>query len=261
MNTPPRSVLHNARLATNPPTHQHVAFEAYRLAKSTLKDEFGLWIANVIDGAKHEDEEGLPGDLVIPFYGPLPFISHYWNPYKPDIRFCGRETCIERLYRRWGKAMDFYKGGQLGNAYDQLGHVAHLLTDMSVPAHVHWDLHPIYDTYEMGYLTEFNDRLPSKYNYQQWTGDGLEIPTNIALEDLFSDLAKVAYEFDSNDAAGRSPQHTLGHSGKREHQPKDSNLFVWYDVSYDDAHVHAETCMPACISSVARLYQIFSNTP
>jgi hypothetical protein len=42
----------------------------------------------------------------------------------------------------WQQAKWFYSTGDYWNAYERLGHVCHLLADMSVPAHVHEDLHP-----------------------------------------------------------------------------------------------------------------------
>lgn len=42
-------------------------------------------------------------------------------------------------------------------AYGLLGHIAHLIQDMSVPAHVHEDAHPTYDSYEDTMNLAWND--------------------------------------------------------------------------------------------------------
>lgn len=250
------------RLTIGVPVHQWVVKQAYLVAQPCLptraQNEIEQHLDNVVAGSKHEDEEAIEGDFILPFYGPMPFLSHYWDPNKPKHGFMGwSEVCIDRANRRWKMATDAYGVGNFSEAYDQLGHVMHLLSDMSVPAHVCWDLHPIYDTYEMGYLTEFNHQVPNGYNYQQWTNTGLTMAIGNTLEILFESLARIARQFDSNDAAGMSPEHPRGHSATREHQPLSSRLLLSYDVSYADAKVHAETCMPAAISHVAALYKMF----
>ena len=250
------------KLSTTPPTHQWVVKQAYLVAQPLLsieaQQEIERYLDNVVAGAKHEDEEALKGDFILPFYGPMPFLSHYWDPNRPKHGFLGwSEVCIDRANRRWKMAIDAYGVGKLAEAYDQLGHVMHLLTDMSTPAHVHWDLHPYWDTYEMGYLDEFNHQVSNGYNYQQWTNAGLVMVSDNTLEVLFESLARIAQQFDSNDAAGTLPLHSLGHSAIREHQPLSSKFLLSYDVSYIDAKVHAETCMPAAMSYVSVLFKKF----
>ncbi|UCG48225.1 MAG: hypothetical protein JSU94_00305 [Phycisphaerales bacterium] len=51
-------------------------------------------------------------------------------------------------YGLWQEALLNYRLNGLWNAYERLGHICHLLADMSVPAHVHEDLHPTSDHYE-----------------------------------------------------------------------------------------------------------------
>lgn len=262
---PRNSVLPEAhmRYTTTPPVHQWIASEAFKLAalEPQAREEMAQHIGNVLYGTGHEDTEALAGDIVIPFYGPMPFLSHYWNPDDPEKRFLpGIESTPSRAIRRWMMAMAYYARGDKANAYDQLGHVIHLISDMSVPAHVHWDLHAYYDTYEMGYLIEFNDELKGSYNYKQWTAEGL-VPATISnyasLPMLLRDTADISKQFDSTDCKGTSPQHTLGHSATWEHQPKSSLFTLYYDVSYADAKVHANTCMPAAISHAAAAYTLF----
>ncbi|UCG47934.1 MAG: hypothetical protein JSU94_20950, partial [Phycisphaerales bacterium] len=51
-------------------------------------------------------------------------------------------------YGLWQEALLNYRLYGFWNAYERLGHICHLLADMSVPAHVHEDLHPSSDHYE-----------------------------------------------------------------------------------------------------------------
>lgn len=48
----------------------------------------------------------------------------------------------------WPQAIALHSVGNWFDGYERLGHVCHLLQDMSVPAHVHVDFHPSEDAYE-----------------------------------------------------------------------------------------------------------------
>ena len=83
----------------------------------------------------------------------------------------------------------------------------------------------------------------------------LALPTNFHSSVRFG----MAGMFDSNDASGTSAGHQRGHSQTRERQPRDRKLLVKYDVSYADAKVHADVCMPAAIEHTAALLQYFQD--
>jgi hypothetical protein len=57
----------------------------------------------------------------------------------------GLSSCSTGL---WQWALEAYQLGDTESAYHYLGHMAHLIGDMSVPAHVHEDAHPTADCYE-----------------------------------------------------------------------------------------------------------------
>lgn len=59
----------------------------------------------------------------------------------------------------WQQALELYRQGNLWDAYERLGHVCHLLADMSVPTHVHEDFHPSPDEYEHTISANITDVL------------------------------------------------------------------------------------------------------
>ncbi len=52
-----------------------------------------------------------------------------------------RETAYSRARSLWAHAVELYRAGAKREAYYILGRVAHLLSDLTVPAHVHGDTH------------------------------------------------------------------------------------------------------------------------
>ncbi|MEK7649647.1 MAG: MopE-related protein [Patescibacteria group bacterium] len=52
-----------------------------------------------------------------------------------------RETALSRARSLWSHALNLYRAGNKREAYYVLGRVAHLLSDLTVPAHVHSDVH------------------------------------------------------------------------------------------------------------------------
>lgn len=128
----------------------------------------GLWkIADVYDvgddiceGAYEEDLGGLvvPGDCMHSYDGSQ---THFWRPddgphggrleLRPWPLPDARVNAYEKAARYWQEAIQAYRatGGESSEtaankkrAYFLLGKVAHLLTDMGMPAHVHLDRHP-----------------------------------------------------------------------------------------------------------------------
>ena len=53
--------------------------------------------------------------------------------------------------------IDLYKSGDKETAYFYLGRIVHLLSDMSVPAHVHNDSHPLYDNFKNYVADHWNE--------------------------------------------------------------------------------------------------------
>jgi hypothetical protein len=102
-------------------------------------------------GAGDEDEE----DLVWDIGWPCTTNTHFWdaddadwnNPSDGSVS-CTDPNAWQKARVLWGMALGEYHSGDKGIAYFYLGHVAHLLQDMTVPAHAHEDPHPSADAYE-----------------------------------------------------------------------------------------------------------------
>jgi len=98
-------------------------------------------------------------------------------------------------------AISLYRQGQKGLAYYYLGRAAHLLADMSVPAHVHLDLHPgdpFTDHYET--FVAVNDPPPQ---WTRWVANGQEpLPAHESFSDVFLNLAQITQYVASDQVNG-----------------------------------------------------------
>jgi hypothetical protein len=122
------------------------------------------YIDTIAYGAWEEDEV----DFVFGYAGPYKTIPHFWDadggPSDPvTLKWAGLEpwpNAWQKIsymnigdyepispYGLWDQALLYYRSGNKVQAYSLLGHIAHLIEDMSVPAHVHEDFHDS-DIYE-----------------------------------------------------------------------------------------------------------------
>jgi hypothetical protein len=78
-----------------------------------------------------------------------------------DTSFIVTENALQKSRHFWTLALGAYANGDKPKAYEYLGHIVHLLGDMSVPTHAHGDAH----------VDAFSDHDP----YEEWmsnsTGD------------------------------------------------------------------------------------------
>jgi hypothetical protein len=88
-------------------------------------------------------------------------------------------------------------------SYYYLGHVVHLLEDMTVPAHVHDDPHPIRDAYEYT-VGEHSNYLLWGYGGGVRTSPAGPISTPSDLVSLFRQTIQYTGEYPSNDADGKA---------------------------------------------------------
>ncbi|MEA2068796.1 MAG: hypothetical protein U9P12_06320, partial [Verrucomicrobiota bacterium] len=203
----------------------------------------------VIRGSKEEDEVGT-----------LPYFNHFWDQDGgPDggIPYFGDENAYQRAERFWAAALAHHAAGNTADAYYTLGRIVHLITDMSVPAHVHNDEHPsgwFHDSFEK-YMAEYDDDLNNAYNYHQWTASGSAI-SKASLFGFFNDLADTTDDYDSNDASGELPGHSEGHADAWETQ---DGWWGSWDVSYAEARNHGNILVPLAMRYVAGLYIYFWN--
>ncbi len=91
---------------------------------------------------------------------PIRWMNHFYDPiYNTGFKSIyltakdwSRASELQRDYafgdQTWQRAIEEYKDGNEEQAFCTLGHILHLIADMSVPAHTRDDAHPEGDSYE-----------------------------------------------------------------------------------------------------------------
>lgn len=183
-------------------THRWLTRQAARLLVEAYPgryDELLAHIDAVAAGAQHEDDPILDGDddpttmrVMRHFfhgadehglqYGGEPFPSSYdWA-----LGLAGDNEW------NWQAGLEAYAAGDAEHAYFVLGHMVHLIQDLTVPAHSHLDSHgpPSGDDYESyctsQMLSEFESRLPLP-------GPGATIPEFASVRELWRATAAASY--------------------------------------------------------------------
>jgi hypothetical protein len=158
----------------------------------------------LIEGTFEEDEPSC-------YIGPDSSNCHYWNPDGGyNAGFGSASSALFDAQDRFARALANYPTNKAA-AYYWLGRTAHLLADMSVPAHTLLDAHGVtdFDSYE--YYTASSTNYKA-IDSSQGTMDSLQNPPgayltqgDVQLTKLFYTLARKSKEFDSDDANGTSP--------------------------------------------------------
>jgi hypothetical protein len=153
--------------------HELIAEHALDLYSN---DEILANYGSIDYGVGDEDEE----DLVWDHTGACTTITHFWDADNgPDDEvtsvFCNGANAWQKARVLWGMALGEYHSGDMGTAYFYLGHVAHLLADMTVPAHAHEDMHPFADAYE-DWMTEQHTPLSQSEREGLLAAGPVEIP-------------------------------------------------------------------------------------
>jgi hypothetical protein len=136
--------------------HSAIAKYAMQLWPPGQILEIRQYAADINAGARHEDDL----DHVWDYYGTngeCVTITHFWDPDNGpgDIMhagLCNGENAAWKAQILWGMALGEYHSGDKPQAYEYLGHIVHLLGDMSVPTHAHDDQHANPDTFDDEYM-------------------------------------------------------------------------------------------------------------
>jgi hypothetical protein len=180
----------------------------------------------LIEGVWEEDE----GDFIqVPGFGlkPLRSFRHFWNPdgdYDAGIYVwqlaLQLQSALEMAQANFYQAVAHYNITDKTNAYYWLGRTAHLLMDLTVPAHVQLDEHLTDgDNYE-----SFTKSWEFHYKHISSSSPLTTIPSvpfmqyprytpsqfNDDLTNLLYELANKADEFDSDDENGDSYTYGYG---------------------------------------------------
>ncbi len=128
---------------------------------------------------------------------PTRWLNHFYDPvYNHGIWFGKQQLSAKEWYNNpsaqknfslgdytWGRALAELKDGNEKEAFKGLGHLIHLLSDMTVPAHTRNDIHVVGDSYEQ-FL---------KYNWRLVNGKLENSFQSVSdLDKLFDDLSKLS---------------------------------------------------------------------
>jgi len=184
----------------NKNVHPYLANEA---AKVINDPEINSYLNFIKNGETDEDVT----DHIYGRSGLTVSVTHFWDADMGDnwgVKEIITETpntypnAWQKAQRLWNLSLNEYRSCNKTKAYEYLGHVAHLLQDMTVPAHAHEDFHPGHgipggdDCYE--------DWITS--NYKKWSstdaideGGPVSIPPNQCPPDVDRNLYELYYLF------------------------------------------------------------------
>jgi len=188
------------------PVHEYISNQARALYTNA---EIDAYIDTIKSGAEHEDLHDHIWDYY-GFAGACVTLTHFWNadngPNDPvSVGGCNGHNAWEKAQVLWGMAVGEYNSGDLTSAYEYLGHVTHLLADMSVPAHAHEEAHgpePFDDDSYEDWMTLANAELSNTEKATLASQGKIVIPDNAdPLYYLFYTTNQVADFFpdDAND--------------------------------------------------------------
>lgn len=219
-----------------------------------VNESFG-WYA--WDAAENEDIDPAPWGGDTHFGSVQPYFEHFFDPDELDT-FDGLflySSALDRADVYWnggddeGGGDDFvglvslYESGSADLAWTYIGHVAHLVADMTVPAHAHSDAHVSPDQHWIGYV--FGDDNYEEYtavNYDQW--DHADVPgaisTSSSIEQLFRTVAEETDNYDSDNEDGEDFW--------------DGNLG---EVEPELCNTYASVLIPNAIEYTASLFEMF----
>ncbi|MFC1552610.1 FlgD immunoglobulin-like domain containing protein [Candidatus Latescibacterota bacterium] len=266
---------------------------------------------SICEGAEEEDQWGSEIPPSVPGWETT-YFTHFWNPdiiissYDDfsaglllpiviydfsKMKFVEKSfqymSAPQKALRYFHEAIIFYNNNEKSNAYYLLGKIAHLLTDMSVPAHVLCDMHPgDLKGKIIELLSSYNDYGPGD-NYEIYIGEGekfeswpksgltawdwntMPMPSEYAKYDqlrnneswdqyesglfkLFLKLAEMTDEYDSDEFMGEKNPGSMNGYNNQEGSSWGKEV-----VTDENCKIIADDLMPASMEAVAGLYQLF----
>ncbi len=118
---------------------------------------------------------------------PLSWIEHGYDPINDQGWGWGTGTAKNKAETEFQEAIDAYNSCDKERAYFQLGRVVHLLEDMTLPAHVHSDVHATGDDFE-----NWSSTPETSPHYDSYA-NGTQIIVSSSLDSHFQALALQTY--------------------------------------------------------------------
>jgi hypothetical protein len=239
-------------LAFRDAAHQYIAQQAIALFQNTydVNDEIsGTYYQTLISWSKLADYNiNYPGiGWVAEADAPR---SHFWDA-DSNTGLVLFDTAYQTAQDYWDRAKSKYSENNKYEAYELVGAVIHLLSDMGSPAHVHNDDHFLGDYIE-SYLEQNH----------LWQADGNSIPSYSSLHDYMYNLNQRTAWFPSNGLSGlgadgndvdeNGNHHSEWHIGPHYTQ---SDLFL--DSTNEVKQTIGSTVVPLSIQHVTGMLKLF----
>lgn len=233
--------------ARDPPVHQYLVYQGYLLLTGDVKEEVGRYIGSasecvdtfcgsedagksIAEGAYEEDKFG---NWMYHFWDPDTGNGLYWAKYQFP-------SAYERAKELWNESLELYSQSKIEEAYYTLGKVAHLLADVSVPAHVNMDAHPPWDK------DNYEEYVSA--HYEEYDLEFREIGELKDLYELFYRLAEEADNYDSDYGCGEGTVCWWNSWCVHGHE---------CGIMEKDCKIIAEHMIPITIVRIAGLYKLF----
>jgi hypothetical protein len=249
--------------------HMYIAREAYdyyvsQFPDSTELDTYieptGVSNNSIIEGARDADiaSETPWGDTV--WYNiPGPYMNHlcagadgseFYDGFGEVVNYY---SAYEFVLKYWDAYVIGNYNNKKGKAYYYLGHVAHILMDMCVPAHTHNDFHSEITSD----IDSYESSMESMYTSWGYGNGSQGGPTGTiedfnSLYELFQQTADYTEEYDSNEEEGNDEPD---YPNTGNHRP---DLVDRSDgISSNEVLIIGDDLMPFAMKRVAALYKYF----
>ncbi len=236
---------------------------------------------NILEGARDEDTTDNPFGQSFPYFRHFVHggdgaelylgLDDWWIPGSDPGQDGSYYSALEQAQFYWygwesgghqPGLVESYAAAAKDQAYWYLGHVAHLIADMTVPAHVHGDPHggPLF-----GGNDAYEDWVGADSHFQlaPWTttAPGWQIELPASLEAWFELTADYTEDYDSDDYDGwdapgeNGPEYASSFRSPNRHRPQE----VDRNGGLTDAECQlvAADLLPWAIEQTAGLYRLF----
>jgi len=240
--------------------HEYVAGQALALYPDV--EIAHDWWQTIMDGAGHEDLH----DHVWDIGWPCTTNTHFWDADDPDPNnpvdeavSCTSPNAWQKAHVLWGMALGEYHSGDTAAAYEYLGHVAHLLMDMTVPAHAHEDMHPSADAFE-DWMTRSKAELSQVEKDDLIALEPVEIPDWAPkLDWLFYTTNQIADFYASDDTDGDSDDPLVWADFSGLNPDPECRSEDGFELGDCDLEVVRSNSYLYSIRAVAALYKLFEE--
>ncbi|MCP4708167.1 MAG: hypothetical protein GY869_06055 [Planctomycetes bacterium] len=249
--------------------HQWIANEAHNYFTSQIEGaDIGSYLGTIatshgdnrntlLEGTAAEDKNFRP-----PLNQFLPYLNHFCAGADGSEIYDGYGSSNSNLTQAqniWPHALNAYPTNK-PLAFYYLGHVAHLLADMTVPAHTHNDPHVAF----LGDPDEYEETIGHDNNFKMWFFNGPRsgnFQQNLSLPDdlywLFYRTINYTEDYDTGDYNGDGPPYYYPDDYDTQwHHPelvdKDTG-----GIDFTEVTTIGDDLMPYAMRRTAELYRLF----